>query len=320
MKRSTVGLLLGIMLLAASPAAAQTYPTRPITLTHGFGAGGNADTIARLLAGPLTESLGQPVIVEPRIGASGIIAADRTAKARPDGHTLVILPGGHAVAAALYKSLPFDPLNDFQMISLLTSFPMVISVRKDHRFRDIADLIAQAKAKPGAVTFSSVGIGSTQHLTGELLAAMTGVQLTHIPYKGGSAPLTDLLGGQIEVMIDTLTVTTPQLEAGVIRALAITSRDEWPLLPGIPPVAATVPDFDVRSWLSLATTRGVPRPIIDRLNQEVRKALASAPVKARLEGMGNQVTPDSPDEMQAFMVSEAARWTKVIRDAKVEQQ
>jgi tripartite-type tricarboxylate transporter receptor subunit TctC len=320
LKRSTAWLAFTAILLGTLPALAQTYPVHPITLIHGFGAGGNADTIARLLAGPLTESLGQPVIVEPRIGAAGIIAADRTAKAKPDGYTLVILPGGHAVSAALYRSLPFDPINDFQMISLITSFPMVISVRKDHPFRNISDLLAQARAKPGSVTYSSVGIGSTQHLTGELLGSIAGVQLTHIPYKGGSAPLTDLLGGQIEAMIDTLTVTTPQIDAGTIRALAITSRAEWPLLPGIPPVAATVTDFEVRSWLSIATTKGVPRPIVDRLNQEVRRALATSTVKARLEGMGNQVTPSSPDEMQAFLVAEAARWTKVIRDAKVEQQ
>jgi tripartite-type tricarboxylate transporter receptor subunit TctC len=318
--RSITCAVLAALLAVASSAAAQPYPTHPITLLHGFGAGGNADTIARLLAGPLTEGLGQPVIVEPRIGAAGIIAADRAAKAKPDGYTLVILPGGHAVAAALYKSLPFDPLNDFQMISLLTSFPMVVSVRRNHPFRDIGDVLAQARAKPGSVTYSSVGIGSVQHLSGELLASMTGVQLTHIPYKGGSAPLTDLLGGQIEIMIDTMTVTTPQLEAGTIRALAVTSREEWPLLPGIPPVAATVPDFDARSWLSIATTKGVPRPIVDQLNREVRKALDMPTVKARIEGMGNRVTPTSADEMQAFLASEAARWTKVIRDAKVEQQ
>jgi tripartite-type tricarboxylate transporter receptor subunit TctC len=318
--KPTASLVLAAVLIAASAAAAQTYPTRPVILTHGFAAGGNADTIARLLAGPLTESLGQPVTVDPRIGAAGIIAADRVAKAKPDGYTLGILPGGHAVAAALYKSLPFDPINDFQMISLLTSFPMVMSVRKDHRFRGVGDLVAEAKAKPGTVTYSSVGIGSVQHLSGELLASMAGIQLTHVAYKGGSAPLTDLLGGQIEVMIDTMTVTTPQLEAGTIRALAVTSREAWPLLPGVPPVASTVPDFDARSWLSIATTKGVPRPIVDRLNREVRKALDTPTVKARLEGMGNRVTPNSPDEMQAYLAAEAARWTKVIRDAKVEQQ
>lgn len=312
--------VVSVALLTLAGASAQTYPSRPITLMHGFGAGGNADTIARLLATPMTESMGQPVVVEPHPGAGGNIAADRAAKAKPDGYTIVLIPSGHAVSAGLYKKLPFDALNDFQMISLATAFPFVISVRKDHPFRTLADLLAAAKAKPGTVTFSSVGIGSTQHLIGELVASMAGVQLNHVPYKGGTAPLTDLLGGQIDVMIDTITVTTPQLAAGTIRALAETDIKAWPTLTDIPPVAATIPGYDVVGWLGIAGPKGLPQPVVERLNQEVRKALANATVKARIEEMGNLVTPSTPDEMRTVVATDIAKYTKVIQDAHVPQQ
>ena len=205
-----------------------------ITLSHGFGAGGNSDTIARIIAPVLAERLGQQVIVEPRVGAGGNLATDRVVKADPDGYNLIVLTGGHAVSGALYKTLPFDPVDDLQMLSTLIYFPFVISVRKDHRFRSLADLVAEAKAKPKTITFSSVGVGSTQHLAGELLASLAGIELVHVPYRGGQAPVTDLLGGRIDVMIDTLTVTRPQLNAGTIRGLAVTSHAPWPSLPGIP--------------------------------------------------------------------------------------
>jgi tripartite-type tricarboxylate transporter receptor subunit TctC len=310
----------GIAGLSATGASAQSYPTRPITLMHGFGNGGNADVISRLVAAPMSESMGQPVVVEPHPGAGGNIAADRAAKAKPDGYTIILIPSGHAVSAGLYKKLPYDSLNDFQMISMVTAFPFVISVRKDHPFQSLADLIAAAKAKPGTVTFSSVGIGSTQHLIGELLASMAGVKLNHVPYKGGTAPLTDLLGGQIDVMIDTITVTTPQLSAHTIRALAETDIKPWPTLQGVAPVAATVPGYDVVGWLGIAGPKGLPAPIVERLNQEIRKALANPTVKARIEEMGNMVTPSSPDEMRKLVATDITKFTKVIHDAHVPQQ
>lgn len=320
MRRILAIAAVGAAIFSGPMAAAQNYPDRPITLSHGFGAGGNADVIARILAGPMSEGLGQTVIVEPRVGAGGMIAADRAAKARPDGYTLIILPGGHAISAGMYKSLPFHPVDDFAMISMLTSFPFVMAVRKEHRFRTLADLVAEAKTKPGAVTFGSAGIGSGQHLSGELLGSLAGIQLTHVAYKGGTAPLTDVLSGQIDFFVDTLTVVTPQLDAGVIRGLAVTSPKEWRSLPGMAPVAATVPGYEVFSWLGIATGKGVPRPIVDRLNREVRRVLALPAVRQKIEQMGNEVTPTSPEEMRNFVAAEVQKWTKVIRDAKVEPQ
>jgi tripartite-type tricarboxylate transporter receptor subunit TctC len=309
--------------LAFGPAnsnAQDKFPSHPIVLSHGFGAGGNSDTVARIIAPVLSERLGQQVLVEPRVGMGGNLATDKTVKATPDGHTLVVLTGGHAVSGALYKTLPFHPVDDLQMISTLIYFPFVISVRKDHPFQNLGDLITAAKAKPKTITYSSVGIGSTQHLAGELLQSMAGIELVHVPYRGGMAPVTDLLGGRIDVMIDTLTVTSPQIAGGVIRGLAVTSPKEWPSLPGIPAAGAIVPNYDVRSWMGVATTKGVPADVLARLNAEIRYALAQPVAKDRLEQIGNEVRASTPDEMRAHVAAEVAKWKKVVADANVPQQ
>lgn len=311
----------GAVLVMNGPAAAQdAYPSRPITLSHGFGAGGNSDTVARIIAPSLSERLGQQVVVEPRVGAGGNLATERAVKAAPDGYTLIVLTGGHAVSGALYKSLPFHPVDDLQMLSTLIYFPFVVSVKSDHRFKSLGDLIAEAKAKPKTITYSSVGVGSTQHLAGELLASMAGIELVHVPYRGGQAPVTDLLGGRIDVMIDTLTVTRPQLASGAVRGLAVTSPNEWPSLKGIPPVAAVVPGYDVRSWMGVATTKGVPEPVVKRLNGEILHALQQPQVRGKLEAIGNEVRGSTPEEMRTWIAGEVAKWKKVIADAKVERQ
>ena len=315
------GAALAIAAAICGGAAAQnTYPIRPITLSHGFGAGGNSDTVARIIAPTLAERLGQQVIVEPRVGAGGNLATERAVKATPDGYTLIVLTGGHAVSGALYKALPFHPVDDLQMLSTLIYFPFIISVRKDHRFQSLADLVAEAKAKPKTITYSSVGVGSTQHLAGELLSSLAGIELVHVPYRGGQAPVTDLLGGRIDVMIDTLTVTRPQLDAGTVRGLAVTSPQRWPGLSGIPPAGDTVKGYDVRSWMGIATTKGVPAPIVTKLNEEILYALEQPQVRGKLEAIGNEVRGSKPDEMRVWIAGEVAKWKKVIDDAKLERQ
>ncbi len=320
MRLTAFAVLLGAVAAATGAVAQDTYPSRPITLSHGFGAGGNSDTIARIIAPVLAERLGQQVIVEPRVGAGGNLATDRVVKAEPDGYNLIVLTGGHAVSGALYKTLPFDPVDDLQMLSTLIYFPFVISVRKDHRFQSLADLVAEAKAKPKTVTFSSVGVGSTQHLAGELLASLAGIELVHVPYRGGQAPVTDLLGGRIDVMIDTLTVTRPQLNAGTIRGLAVTSMSPWPSLPGIPAAADTVKGYDVRSWMGIATTKGVPEPQVKRLNADILYALQQPQVRDKFEAIGNEVRGSTPEEMRAWVAGEVAKWRKVIDAANVERR
>ncbi|HWV40203.1 tripartite tricarboxylate transporter substrate binding protein [Pseudorhodoplanes sp.] len=320
MRLTAFAALAAALAISTGAAAQDKYPSRPITLSHGFGAGGNSDTVARIIAPVLAERLGQQVVVEPRVGAGGNLATDRVAKAAPDGYNLIVLTGGHAVSGALYKALPFHPVDDLQMLSTLIYFPFVISVRKDHRFQSLADLVAEAKAKPKTITYSSVGVGSTQHLAGELLASLAGIELVHVPYRGGQAPVTDLLGGRIDVMIDTLTVTRPQLQAGTIRGLAVTSPAAWPSLPGISPASQTVKDYDVRSWMGIATTKGVPEPIVRQLNAEILYALKQPQVRDKLEGIGNEVRGSTPDEMRNWIAGEIAKWRKVIDDAKVERQ
>lgn len=318
---------IGAALLCAAVAlgagrvdAQEAYPTRPLLLTHGFGAGGNGDVISRIVAEPLAAKLGQPVIVEPRPGAGGNTASARLVKSAPDGYTLISLTGGHAVSAAIYKSLPFDPVDDFQMLSIYGFQAFLIAVRQDSPIKTLADLIAAAKASPGKLTYSSVGVGSTQHLAGELLCAMAGIQMTHIPYRGGSAPMTDLLGGQIDVAVDSITVIEPQLTAGSVRALAVTSPARWWSLPQIAPVADTVPGYNVQTWLGMATAKGVPQPIVQRLVDDLHAVLDLPATRERLRQVGMDVRPGSPDEMRTLIAGEIAKWRKVVADAHIPQQ
>lgn len=300
--------------------AQEAFPSRPLLLTHGFGAGGNGDVISRIVAEPLAARLGQPVVVEPRPGAGGNTASARLTKSAPDGYTLISLTGGHAVSAAIYKSLPFDAVDDFQMLSIYGFQAFLIAVRQDSPIKTLADLIAAAKASPGKLTYSSVGVGSTQHLAGELLCAMAGIQMTHIPYRGGSAPMTDLLGGQIDLAVDSITVIEPQVNAGAVRALAVTSPAKWWSLPNIAPVADTVPGYNVQTWLGMATVKGVPQPIVQRLVTEVHAALDLPATRERLRQVGMDVRPGSPEDMRTLIAGEVAKWKKVVADAHIPQQ
>lgn len=304
----------------ATPSFAQAWPDRPITLLHGFGAGGNADVIARVIAAPLAEALGKPVVVEARTGAGGNIASEAAARARPDGHTLILLTGGHAVSAALFRTLRFDPIEDFSFISTVSVFPFVVATRADGPIASLADMAARARRDPGGLTFSSVGVGSTQHLTGELLAQTLGVSLTHVPYRGGTQPLTDLLSGRIDMMVDSVTVTGAGIAAGTVRALGVTSATAWPSLPEVPTVASAAPGFEVVSWVGLAAPARTPAPIVERLNAELRRAVAIPAVRERLEALGTRVAPNSPDQMRGFVAGEVARWNQVIDRARLERQ
>ena len=279
---------------ASVAALAQDFPNKPITLLHGFGPGGNADTMARILGEAMSKSLGQRVLVEPKPGASGTLATELLTRAAPDGHTLLMLTAAHATTANLYKNLKYDPNADIAALTSIGFFPYVIAVRKDHPFNSIADLIAAAKDKPGAVTYTSVGAGSVPHLTGALLANQAGIKLTHIPYRGGTAPMTDVLGGRVDVLIDTQTVSMPQITSGAARGIGVTSKAPWPGTPGVPTVAATLPGFEVESWIGLVTVKGTPAPIIARLHQEAVQALNSPEIKAKLSGLGADVRPEHP--------------------------
>ncbi len=317
-------LSLAAMIAAAAAlphAAAQDYPVRPIKLIQGFAAGGNADTVARILAREMAKGLGQPVVVEAKPGAGSTIAADAVAKAAPDGYTLLLVTGGHAVAGALYKALPYNSVDSFEMISTATFFPFLVIVRADFPAQSIRSLLDLAGAKPDSVAFGSAGTGATQHLTGELLGSMAGVKFLHVPYKGDSAAITGLLGGDTQFVIAPATAALGQIRAGRLRAIAATGPVRWQGLPDVPSVAESgVTDFDVRSWMGLATSAGTPRTIVERLNAEMQRALRTPEVRAKLEEIGGEVRGSTPGEMRNRVATELKNWTQVIRQARIENQ
>lgn len=312
-------LMLGMLWATASASAG--WPERPMTLIQGFNAGGNADTIARIVAEGLSQSLGQPVVVEARTGAGGNIATAQVAKAAADGYTLVLLTGGHAVSAAVYDKLSFDPLRDFSWIGTVTTFPFVVATRADGPIQSLPDLIQRARARPGEISFSSVGIGSTQHLSGELLQSMAGIRLNHIPYRGGAAPLQDVLGGQVDLLFDSVTVAKAQAQAGRLRVLGVTSLSRNAQLPQANPVAQVVPGYEVISWTGLAAPAGLPPAVQARLGEALKTTLARPDLRQRLEATGGVPSAaQSPAEMQAFVGGQVNKWVQLVRSAGIARQ
>jgi tripartite-type tricarboxylate transporter receptor subunit TctC len=298
---------------------AQDFPSKPLRLVTPFPPGGSADVIARLAAQALSESFGQPVVVDNRGGAGGLVGTDYASKQPPDGYTLVLITGAYPVQAAMLKSMPFDPLKDVAMVSMLTSYPFVISVRPDSPFRTLGDLISYAKAHPGKLNFPSSGIGTVHHLSGELLNAMAGIEMTHVPFRGGASPLTEVLSGRVDLLLEAMTLSIGQIRSGKLRPLAVTSRERWKALPEVPTVAETVPGYEVDSFIGLGASGGTPAAIIDRLNAEVRKALAEPVVHKRLVELGGEPGASSPQEMHDFIAREIAKWKDVIAARKIER-
>ena len=274
MKRSLIRGFLALAVAACAAAHAQdAWPTRPIKLLVGFAPGGSSDMVARLIATPLGERLGQPVVVENRAGAGGNIAAEAVAKAAPDGYTLVLLPSGHSSNAAMKKNLPFDAVNDFAWVSTVTTYPLTLSVKPDSPITSFKDFIARVKAEPNRYTYTSVGVGTAMHLFGEWLMAESGGVATHVPFRGGTAPMMELLAGRVDVMIDTMTTTAPLFKEGRVRVLATTATAGQQALPGVPAVADSFAGVVFDSWLGVAGTKGTPPAVVDRLNRELRAVL-----------------------------------------------
>ncbi len=305
--------LLGAAAALALPNASWAqgaYPSRPVQLIHGFGAGGNADVVARLVGQKLQDALGQPVVIDIKSGAGGSIATGYVAKAAPDGQNLVMLTGAHTVSAALRKNLGYDAVKDFAFISTVSSFPFVIAVRAEHPAKSLAQLIEMSRQRQ--MSFTSVGVGSTQHMVGELLGASSGGQFLHIPYRGGGAPVQAVIGGEVDLLCDTLTVAVPHIQSGRLRALAVTSAQTWPTLPAVPPAASALPGFEVRSWLGIAAPAGTPDAIVQRLNSEIRTVLAREDVQKSLANLGSIASPSAPEAMKDMVQKEIVRWKDVI--------
>ena len=303
---------LGLGGLTARAQAPDAWPTRPVRLLVGFAPGGSSDIVARLLAQHMSTALGQPVVVENRPGAGGMIAAEAVAKAAPDGYTLALLPSGHASQAAMLAKLPFHPVDDFAWISTATVYPMFLAVADASPIRSFEDLIARAKADPGKLSYSSVGIGTAHHLIGEWINAQAGVELTHVPYKGGTQPLTDVLSGQIDLMIETATSALPYLKSGRLRALAVTSTDGKSLLPGVPAASETVPNLQYESWLGIAAPSRTPPALVATLNREVTRALGKPDVVQRLAELGGGATPSSPEAFRDRVANDIAKFRQIV--------
>lgn len=324
MKRSLIRLgqiLVTALALTTNPAQAQdAWPTRPIKLLVGFAPGGSSDMVARLIATPLGERLGQPVVVENRAGAGGNIAADAVAKAAPDGYTLVLLPSGHSSNAAMKKNLPFDAVNDFAWVSTVTTYPLTLSVRPDSPIASFKDFIARVKAEPNRYTYTSVGVGTAMHLFGEWLMAESGGVATHVPFRGGTAPMMELLAGRVDVMIDTMTTTAPLFKEGRVRVLATTAAAGQQALPGVPAVADSFAGVVFDSWLGVATTKGTPPAVVDRLNRELRAVLEQPAVKQKLIDWGGSPRASTPTEFRNRVEGEIRQLSKIVTERKIEAQ
>ena len=312
---------LSTSLAAAGVALAQSWPDRPIKIVQGFAPGGNADNIARAVSAEMGKGLNQSFVVEAQSGAGGTIASAAVSRARPDGYTLLLATGGHAVAGAIYNSPGYRTVQDYEMVGTITYFPFLIVTTADSKLPGLAALLGQARANPGKVAYGTAGIGSTHHLAGELLASMSKTDLLHVPYRGDSASLTALLAGDIPVIIAPPTAVMANIRAGKLRAIAVTGPARWPGLPEVPTVAEQgFPGYDVRSWAGLMAPAGTPRPVIERLNAELLKALQVPSVRARLEDMGGEARGSTPEEMRAMVAAETQKWTQVVADAKIPKQ
>lgn len=304
----------------AATATAQSYPTKPIRIIQGFAVGGNTDTIARIVGADISRQLGQPVVVDAVVGASGRIAAEQVARATPDGYLLLVISGGHTAVGALHTNLKFHPVDSFAPIGIVQEVEFVLTTRGDSPHKTLAALIQQARARPGEVKFGAASTGTTPHLTGELFGIMTGTQLLYVPYKGDSAAFTAVMSNEVDFAVTTPGTVLGQVAAGGARALATTGIQRLAQLPNVPTAQeAGVQGFEVRSWVGFVTAAGTPRPIIDRLQAAIRRAVENPDVRSKIEGFGGAVIISTPDEMRARMASDLERWRRVIRERNIKE-
>lgn len=318
-RRGFVAAGAGAALLPATLARAAAWPERTIQLVHGFGVGGNADVISRIVAERLGARLGQSVIVEPRTGAGGRIAAAFAAKAPPDGYTLAVLPGGHAIAPAMYDGLPYDTVNDFAFISLLTDFPFILVTYPDHPVKSVRHLIDTAQAATNPMIYGSAGNGTGQHLSGALFTRMAGISLQHLPFRGGQLGSTELLGKHIDFLFETPTLLLELIRAGQLRALAVTGKSRFFALPDVPTIGETVANYETSSWLGLAAPPKLPEEIAARLNSEVRHILSQEELVERIKTLGNVPMPTSQEEFKARVAADVSKWTRVAADVGIKR-
>lgn len=306
----------------AAPAQAQDWPQRTIRIIVGFGPGGGTDIVGRIVAQALQDKLGQPVVVENRPGAGGTLGADVVARAEKDGYTLGILTNGHIISGVLNTSLPYDTLTAFEPVSLIATAGLAIVTRPDFPVSNVKELVEAAKASPGKITFASVGFGGTQHFTGELFMQVAGVRMLHVPYRTSPEAISAVFGKQVDVMFDTVTAVLGQIQAGRLKALAVTGKERFPAVPDVPAAieSGVLPGFDVTTWYGLFAPRGTPATVVARLNRVLNETIMEESVRNRLSKVGVIATGSTPDGFGKHMVSEYARWNAVREAAGIPQQ
>jgi len=298
----------------ASGAIAQSYPAKSVRLVVPYAPGGAVDIIARATAQELAKRLGQQIIVDNRTGAGGNIASDTVAKALPDGYTLLMASPANTINSSLYTNMPYDPLRDLVAIALIGSVPSVMVANPSLPVQDIRQLIALAKAKPGALTYGSGGSGTTEHLAGEMFKSFAGIDLLHVPYKGGAQVMIDLMGGQVALMFSNQLGVLPHIKAGKLKALGVASAERSAALPDVPTFAeAGFPDFKVSVWWGVMGPAGMPKEIVNQLNREIVAGLSSPEMKGRLQAMSAQPIGGTPEQFAAFFAAETKRWAPIVK-------
>jgi tripartite-type tricarboxylate transporter receptor subunit TctC len=315
-----LGVLLAVLAMIAAPSAwsqAGSYPSRPVRIVVPFPAGGTTDILARAIAQRLSESMGQPFIVDNRPGAGGNLGAELVAKSAPDGYTMVMgTVGTHAINPGLYPKMSYDHIKDFAPVLLVAGVPNILEVNPNVPVHTVAELIAYAKANPGKLNFASSGAGTSIHLSGELFKTMAGVSMQHVPYKGSAPALQDLMGGQVDLMFDNLPSSIALIKGGKLRPIAVTSASRSAALPDIPTIAESgLPGFEASSWFGLLAPAGTPPAIVDKINAEGNKWLASADAKEKLGSQGAIAGGGSPDDFVRHIAAETAKWAKVVKES-----
>ncbi len=313
----TCSLVLGLAFFYVHDAAAQNYPQRPIRAVVPLAPGGGTDTVARLVASKLSELLGQQIVVDNRGGGGGVVGTDLVAKAAADGYTLLV--GSittNAVNPALYKKLPYDHIRDFASISMIGTVPNALVVHPSVPAKNMKEFLTYAKANPGKINYGSSGIGSAPHFSMELIRSMSGVTMTHVPYKGAGAAVADVLGGQLQALCSSLAGLLPHIKSGRVRALGVTTAKRNAQLPDVPTIAeSAIPGYEVTIWYALFVPAATPKTIVARLNAETVKALNTVDLKERLTLQGLDVGSSTPDELTAFVKTETVKWAKVVKDS-----
>lgn len=318
--KSVAASLIAAALLAApaAPLWAQGYPSKPIKLVVPFAPGGFTDVVARILGQKLSTSMGQPFVIENKAGAGSIIGTDFVAKAAPDGYTLVMVSTTHVISPWIYKSMPYDPIKSFTVVTKLVDSPYVLLINPKVKARNVQEFIALAKAAPDSIRYASSGNGSSQHLMGGLFVSMTGAKLQHVPYKGSGAAATDLVAGVVESSFAGVPNALAQVPQGRLKALAVTTAKRIPQLPDVPTLQeAGVPGYEASVWLALLAPAGTPQDIVSRLNVEIAKVMNLPDTKKSLYDAGVEVSLSTPEAMSAYIVQELDRWGKVVKDTGI---